>query len=83
MRKRVKPTDSWISRSKYEIENEDNILLCRTIILEIVNFIKENNLSNTEIAEKLNVSPQYVNKLLHGQILDIDTVSKYKQISFT
>lgn len=82
MRKRVKPTDSWISRSKYEIENEDNILLCRTIILEIVNFIKENNLSNTEIAEKLNVSPQYVNKLLHGQILDIDTVSKYKQILF-
>lgn len=83
MRKRIKPTDSWISRSKYEIENEDNILLCRTIILEIVNFIKENNLSNTEIAEKLNVSPQYVNKLLHGQILDIDTVSKYKQILFT
>ncbi len=83
MRKRIKPTDSWISRSKHEIENEDNILLCRTIILEIVNFIKENNLSNTEIAEKLNVSPQYVNKLLHGQILDIDTVSKYKQILFT
>ena len=83
MRERIKPTDTWLSKSKHEIENEDNILLCRTIILEIVNFIKENNLSNTEIAEKLNVSPQYVNKLLHGQILDIDTVSKYKQILLT
>lgn len=83
MRERIKPTDTWLSKSKHEIENEDNILLCRTIILEIVNFIKEKKLSNTEIAEKLNVSPQYVNKLLHGQILDIDIVSKYKQILFT
>jgi transcriptional regulator with XRE-family HTH domain len=44
--------------------------------------MKDNKMSQKELAQKLNVSPQYINKLLHGQDLDlkITTVMKYGRI---
>lgn len=32
MRARVKPAETWISKSKFEIENEEELLACRTTI---------------------------------------------------
>ena len=82
MRARVKPTESWVSKSKAEFENEDEVLACRRIILKIVRYMKDNKMSQKDLAEKLNVSPQYVNKLLHGQDLDlkVTTVMRYGRI---
>ncbi len=82
MRARVKPTTTWISRSKAEIENEEELLACRRIILKIVCYMKDNNMSQKDLAEKLNVSPQYIHKLLHGQDLDlkITTALRYGRI---
>lgn len=70
MRARVKPTETWISKSKFEIEQEEELLACRRIILKIVRYMKDNGMTQKGLAEKLNVSPQYINKLLHGQDLD-------------
>jgi len=82
MRTRVKPTATWISKSKREIENEEEFLACRRIILRIVRYMKDNMMSQKDLSEKLNVSPQYVNKLLHGQDLDlkITTALRYGRI---
>lgn len=82
MRARIKPTKTWISKSKFEIENEEEFLACRRIILKIVRYMKDNKMSQKELAEKLNVSPQYINKLLHGQDLDlkISTALRYGRI---
>ncbi len=82
MRARVKPTTTWISRSKDEIKNEEEFLACRRIILKIVRYMKDNNMSQKDLAEKLNVSPQYINKLIHGQDLDlkITTALRYGRI---
>lgn len=82
MRARVKPTETWISKSKYEIDNEEEILACRRIILKIVRYMKDNNMTQRELAEKLNVSPQYINKLIHGQNSDlkISTALRYGRI---
>lgn len=82
MRARVKPATAWISKAKAEIENEEELLACRRIILRIVRYMKDNNMSQKDLAEKLNVSPQYINKLLHGQDLDlkITTVLRYGRI---
>lgn len=82
MRARVKPTKTWISKSKFEIENEEELLVCRRIILKIVRYKQDNDMSQKELAEKLNVSPQYINKLLHGQDLDlkITTVLRYGRL---
>ena len=82
MRARVKPTETWVSKSKREFENEEELLACRRIILKIVRYMKDNKMSQKDLAEKLNVSPQYINKLLHGQDLDlkITTVMRYGRI---
>lgn len=82
MRARVKPTETWISKSKAEIENAEELLACSRIILKIVRYMKDNNINQKELAQKLNVSPQYVNKLLHGQDLDlkITTALRYGRI---
>lgn len=82
MRARVKPTTTWISKSKFEIENEEELLACRRIILKIVRYMKDNKMTQKDLAEKLNISPQYINKLLHGQELDlkISTVLRYGRI---
>ena len=82
MRARVKPTETWISKSKFEIENEEELLACRRIILRIIRYMKDNKMSQKDLAKKLNVSPQYINKLLHGQDLDlkITTALRYGRI---
>ena len=82
MRARVKQTTTWISKSKTEIENEEEILACRRIILKIVRYMKDNKMNQKDLAEKLNVSPQYINKLLHGQNVDlkITTALRYGRI---
>lgn len=82
MRARVKPSTTWISKSKTEIENEEELLACRRIILKIVRFMKDNKMSQKDLAKMLNVSPQYINKLLHGQDLDlkITTALRYGRI---
>ena len=82
MRARVKPTTTWISKSKAEIENEEELLACRRIILRIVRYMKDNKMNQKDLAEKLNVTPQYINKLLHGQDLDlkITTALRYGRI---
>lgn len=82
MRARVKPSTTWISKSKSEIENEEELLACRRIILKIVRYMKDNKMNQKDLAEKLNVSPQYINKLLHGQDIDlkITTALRYGRI---
>ena len=82
MRARVKPSTTWISKSKSEIDNEEELLACRRIILKIVRYMKDNKMNQKDLAEKLNVSPQYINKLLHGQDIDlkITTALRYGSI---
>ena len=82
MRARVKPTTTWISKSKSEIKNEEELPACRKIILKIVRYMKDNKMNQKDLAKKLNVSPQYINKLLHGKDIDlkITTVLRYGRI---
>ena len=79
---RKREPSSWIERSKFEIEYEKELLECRLIVLKVVRFMKENHLSQKDLAEKLDVSPQYINKFLHGQVLDmkVSTLLRYGRI---
>lgn len=58
MRERKKPNQSWIERSKYEIENADNLLAER---IEKVKEIrkKKNNMKVADIEDKGNISDGY------------------------
>ena len=80
--KRLRAVSSWIEEAKHEREIEEDLLACRLIVLKIVRYMKDHHLSQKELAEKLNVSPQYINKFLHGQDLDmkVSTVLRYGRI---
>lgn len=80
--KRLRAVSSWIEDAKREREIEEDLLACRLIVLKIVRYMKDHHLSQKELAEKLNVSPQYINKFLHGQDLDmkVSTVLRYGRI---
>lgn len=82
MRKRVKPKQSWITKTKIEIEHQEEFLLCRRIALKFVQYMREHNMSPEDLAKKLGVSTKYINKLIHGQCLDFKVASivKYSKI---
>lgn len=69
--KRSTENEPWLSRAKEEFEHEEEMLVCRQIVLKIVRYMKDNHLTQKELATRLNVSPQYINKFLHGQDLDL------------
>ena len=79
---RKRTVTSWIEDARREREVEEDLLECRLIVLRIVRYMKDHHLSQKEMAEKMNVSPQYINKFLHGQDLDmkVSTVIRYGRL---
>lgn len=52
--------------AKWRQENEVWLRWSRSIALSIVDYMQENGLSRSDIANKLGVSPQYVSRILSG-----------------
>lgn len=79
---KLRSVSNWIEEAKREREVEEDLLACRLIVLKIVRYMKDHHLSQKDLAKKLNVSPQYINKFLHGQDLDmkVSTVLRYGRI---
>lgn len=65
-----------------EIEFEEDLRAGKMIVLKIVKYMEENHMSQKDLAEKLDVSPQYIHKFLHGQDADIkvSTALRYGRI---
>lgn len=80
--KRMRRVSTWISDSSASTENEEAILTGKRIVLKILRYMEANHMTQKELAEKLNVSPQYINKFLHGQDCDlkISTALRYGKI---
>lgn len=49
------------------LENESWLRWSRQIALSLIDYMETNSLKRTELAERLNVSPQYVSRLLSGR----------------
>ena len=52
--------------AKWRHENEVWLRWSRVIALSIVDYMQENGLARSDIANKLGVSPQYVSRILSG-----------------
>lgn len=52
--------------AKWRQENEVWLRWSRGIALSIVDYMQENGLSRSDIADRLGVSPQYVSRILSG-----------------
>lgn len=57
---------TFIEDAKWRQENEVWLRWSRGIALSIVDYMQENGLTRSDIANKLGVSPQYVSRILSG-----------------
>lgn len=58
---------TFIEDAAWRQENEVWLKWSRKIAMKIVDYMQENELSRSDIAAKLGVSPQYVSRILSGK----------------
>ncbi|MDE6311597.1 MAG: helix-turn-helix transcriptional regulator [Muribaculaceae bacterium] len=81
-KRRLRRMSTWMSDAAESIACEEEILAGKMIVLKIIQYMEDNNMTQKQLAEKLNVSPQYINKFLHGLDCDIkiSTAIRYGRI---
>ena len=71
----------WIEKSKLRRANKVWLDKSAKIALKILRYIRANEITQKDLAEKLNVTPQNISKILKGQEnLTIETISKFESV---
>lgn len=73
---RNKPTKSWMEKSKFEIEHEEENIAKKKKILEILRYLEENNISQEKFAEEIGISAEDAGRFFHGQDLNDSNAEK-------
>lgn len=78
----VESTDeSWKQHNANRKANKTWLKKSAKIAIKINRFLKENKVSQKEMAEKMDVSPQQVNKILKGsENLKLETICKLEEV---
>jgi len=72
-----KEPSKWLEQAKWRLENRAWLKNSQAIAIRILSRIEEMNISQKELAEKMGLSPQMVNKLVKGsENLTLETISK-------
>ena len=58
---------SWMKEDSKDLKRQDEIRATTKILLHLIDYMERNQMSQTELAKRLDVTPQYIHKLLHGQ----------------
>lgn len=67
----------WFEKAKWRQENHAWLEKSALIALKILRTIKEQGISQKELAEEMKVSAQYINKIVKGsENLSLETISK-------
>lgn len=73
------PSD-WLEKANWYEENKSWLEKSAAIAFKILRTLREKSISQLEFAEMINVSPQYVSKILKGKenltLKTIDTIEK-------
>lgn len=68
---------TWQEEAKWREENEEWLSQSFNIAVLVLHTLKEKGMTQKDLAEKLNVSPQFINKVLKGQEnLSLETIGK-------
>ncbi len=74
------PSD-WMEQAKYRRENRVWLRRSAAIAIRILDALQAQNLTQKELAERLNVSPQQVNKIVQGhENLTLETISNLEVV---
>lgn len=75
-----KPSD-WKAKAKYRRDNRDWLKKSAAIAVKVLDALKEQELTQKDLAERMGVSPQQVNKIVRGQEnLTLQTIIKLELI---
>ena len=79
---RKRDVTSWMKEDEVAKKNEEKVRATTRIILRLIDYMESHQMSQTDLARKLNVTPQYINKLLHGQdsSFRIETAIEYGRL---
>ena len=70
----------WREKAQWRRENRRWLRYSGFISMTVMHRLEELNMSQKELAEKMNCSPQYISKLLKGsENLTLDTISKLEE----
>ena len=71
----AQPSD-WKTKAKYRRENHEWLKKSAAIAIKVLDALKEQHLSQKDLAKRMNVSPQQINKIVKGQEnLTLETIS--------
>lgn len=73
-------TSNWQENAKYQEENEEWLNISAKIALKVLQKLRKDNLSQKELAERMNVSPQQISKIVKGgENLTLETICKLEK----
>lgn len=69
-------SSAWKAKVKYRRENRERLKKSAAIAVRVLDALKEQNLSQKELAERMNISPQQISKIVKGhENLTLETIS--------
>jgi transcriptional regulator with XRE-family HTH domain len=75
-----KEPSGWLKDAQWRAENRAWLKHSQAIAIRILRTLREKNVSQKELAEKIGVSPQQVNKIVKGrENLTLETISKLEE----
>ena len=71
----------WLEEANYRFENKAWLRKSQAIALKILRHIRANEISQKDLAERINVAPQQVNKWLKGgENFTLETISRIENV---
>lgn len=76
-----KKSSGWLEKANWRKENASWLDISFKIALNILRALRERGMTQKELAEKMSVSPQYINKVLKGsENLSLETVAAFGKV---
>ena len=70
-------TSSFEKEARWRLENEPWLSRSRGVALSIISYMQEQGLSRADLAKLLNVSPQYMSRIISGkENFSLKTIAK-------
>jgi len=69
-------SSTWKAKVKYRRENRERLKKSAAIAVRVLDALTEQNLSQKELADRMNISPQQISKIVKGhENLTLETIS--------
>tara|TARA_R110002072_G_scaffold161696_1_gene313345 strand:- start:709 stop:1179 length:471 start_codon:yes stop_codon:yes gene_type:complete len=75
-----KTATQWIIRAEQDLKNRRKIKRAQLFALDLMDYMDDNHLKQTDVAKLMNVTPQQVNKILRAKAnLTFETLDKIEE----